>query len=48
LASACDLGDLSVEDSLLERVDLESGQDVNLLDQQERRVLLAKLLGYLC
>mmetsp|Transcript_36640 Transcript_36640/g.56203 ORF Transcript_36640/g.56203 Transcript_36640/m.56203 type:complete len:273 (+) Transcript_36640:327-1145(+) len=45
LASASDLGDLSVEHSLLERVHLEGGQDVNLFDEERRSVLLAELLG---
>lgn len=45
LARVCDLGDLRIEDSLLVRVDFESGENVDLLDEKRRSILLSQLLS---
>lgn len=45
LARVCDLCDLRIEDSLLVRVDFESSENVDLLDEKRRSVLLSKLLS---
>ena len=47
LPCACYLGHLSIEDSLLIRVDLERRKHIDLLDQQQGRVFLPQLLRYL-
>lgn len=48
LACTCNLSNLCIEDSLLVRIDFERSQHIYLLDQQQRCILLSKLLGYLC
>ena len=48
LTCARDLSDLGVEHSLLVRIDFKRSQHIYLLDQQQRCILLSKLLGYLC
>ena len=48
LPCTCNLSNLCIEDSLLVRIDFKCSQHINLLDQQQRCILLSKLLGYLC
>ena len=47
LSCACYLGDLSIEDPLLVRVDFEGCKHINLLNQEQRSILLSQLLSYL-
>ena len=46
-ACACYLGNLSIEDTLLVGVNLKGRQHIDLLDQEQRSILLSQLLGYL-